>query len=625
VTVYSVTGPDGQVHQFDADSQENAQKAFDWERMNTPAPTGSMMRIPLRAGDGSTQIYEAPSVAEAQKAMTWDQRQAQERISGSTAPVSRAPGDWMGGATDWLKGGPFTATVRGGTGLVDLPERAGDFPRTMISPPLAERYRAAMATPPPDFLGEPVGGGSPGQKLGDAIFRKTGIPEYQAETPFGRTAMATVEGGISGAPFGVGGAIQGAIGGAAGQSVRELAPEWPRLAAIAGVVPSAGTSAYRYFNPEKPPLPPASDLKAIGGAGLDQVRQSPVMMDRGPLQQAALDELSKLSVVGRTKVGDSNTIIENAINQKGDLSFHDLMDLREQFRQVLNDHRATATDKGNPYEVDVAQAMLKRINQHIDNLPMNPGHVTAGTPEEVAATVNTYRKANANYGAGERSLDITGSDRPSGTGGSIMGRTENRTRKTNYSDALDTQIRTYMENDKNTFGWSANDLAALEAAKTGGRVRQAVNAAGSELGGLRGLIYGGGGAGALASMGGGWPALLAAGVPNIAGRVARNIDNALARRDINNVARQVREGSPEYQDRLANMEPNQAAVVRALIPGLLAPPPQPGSVVPASEVPDPQTGLLPPLPGSRTPRLPPGPSPDGRLYSWSDFGRLLGF
>jgi len=212
VTVYSVTGPDGQVHQFDADSQENAQKAFDWERMNSPA--GSMLRVPLRGRDGTTQIYEAPSLSDAQKAMSWDQQQAQSRASGSTAPVSpdaSKTGDALSGAWDWLKGPGLTGAVRGTGSLIDAPNNLFEPARTMIEPDLANRYRQAMG---PGF----------GRKLGDLFFQKTGIPEYQAETTIGRTAMAAIEGGIPGVVAGPAGVALGAAGGALGQGVREILP-----------------------------------------------------------------------------------------------------------------------------------------------------------------------------------------------------------------------------------------------------------------------------------------------------------------------------------------------------------------------------------------------------------------
>jgi len=269
----------------------------------------------------------------------------------------------------------------------------------------------------------------------------------------------------------------------------------------------------------------------------------------------------------------------------------------------------------------------------IETVGGNPSHIVSGTPAEAAEVAQTFKDARANYGAALRSNNISGGLRDEGSGGSIMGAAQNRVEAANsgrnYDNILRSQVRQFMEKDSNRVGFSQAELDALDEARRGGFVRNRLRDVSNVLGGgpsLTSLASGGLGAGAAQLFGGGNLATaLATAAPPVLGAVARGIENNLARRSINAADEQVRMNSPEYRARLANMSPHETAVLQTLMPGLLAPPPQPGSVVPGSEVPDPETGLLPPLPGSRTPRLPPGPTPDGRLYDWRDFGRLLGF
>ena len=599
MTTFTFTGQDLRSYPVEAEDEESAQKAFAefQAHMRNGAPAQTV--YPLRGPDGKSYPVASDSLQNAQKAFADYQRQTAGQDTKPESPDASKTGDALSGAWDWLKGPGLTSAVRGTGNLIDAPNNLFEPARTMLSlpmPELANTYRQAMG---PTF----------GQKLGDAFFRGTGIPEYRATTPIGRTAMAGIEGGIPGALAGAPGVALGALSGAVGQGVREILPGYERTATVAEMLPGVAAAGRRFRN-AGPELPVGKDLRAIGAAGFNEARQSPVTTDRGVMQQIASDELGKLSQTARENAGNALSVIESDINKRtGPVSFNDLMDLRDQFRTVLDETETTGNKPGNPYAYGLARAMLRRIEQHIDNLPMNPGHVVDGTPDQVLAARDTFRKANANWKAGEQSLDITGSDRPRGTGDSIMGRTENRDRNLRYGDRLSGEIVRYMENDDNTFGWSPERLEQLRLAKEGGWGRQAARGVGSALGGLKGLAWGGGaGAGVaaptvLAGTGVGIPAAIAFGAPSAVGYAARLADRGLAKRDINQVARDIRSDSPEYQQRQQDWAASNPSVrgvpfspdtPRPMLTGLLAPQAQPGT----------PTGW---------------PTTDGKEMSWLDY------
>lgn len=115
----------------------------------------------------------------------------------------------------------FTVGVRGLGSLVDFTADPLAIVRTIVSPTLSKLEA--------DF--EP----GPGKRLGDLLFRATGIPETAPETATGRVALAAAEGLAAGGPLGVAGAVAGAAAGAAGEATSELTHS-DRLAAIASLL-----------------------------------------------------------------------------------------------------------------------------------------------------------------------------------------------------------------------------------------------------------------------------------------------------------------------------------------------------------------------------------------------------
>jgi len=165
-----------------------------------------------------------------------------------SAPPAPGPMSWG----DWGRAA-LTAGVRGLGGLADaIPDPLAPL-RRLVSPDL-ERI-------------EQQGAVHPGQMAGNAVFNATGIPEYEPTTPLGRTGMSAAQGAVSGAPFGIGGALLGALGGGAGQATQEATGS-ERLATLAGLVPggAAALAARRAVSRTTPELDAAGVNPTFGQA-----------------------------------------------------------------------------------------------------------------------------------------------------------------------------------------------------------------------------------------------------------------------------------------------------------------------------------------------------------------------
>jgi hypothetical protein len=492
----------------------------------------------------------------------------------------------LGQAGDWLKGPAFSTAVRGAGDFINTmrnPGAALTSPfATLISPEYEKRYQSTLP--------------QPGTELGNAVFGATGVPEYQGQSGPERTLMAGGRGAVANAPFGLLGraasavpAALGAAGSALGQTVREWLPEGPwteRVATAASMAPAAVAGINAATTPRQAEIPTAPELRDTGRAGFQATTASPVNFLRDPLITGARIAARDAYQQGYDPMLMPQTdrlITDRLLNAPAALDFSEFHQIRKALNNIIDSNATTATKAGNPNEVAIATRIRTQLDNYGASLGQDPAHITAGTPAEAAAAAQTFRDALGNYAAASRSNRIGGALRNEGTGGSIMGKAQNLTEAANsgwnYDNTLRSQVRQFMEKDSNLRGFTPEEVDALNAAREGSFARNRLREIANLFGGGGGL-----GMGATASMGGGAGlaafgplGMLAAPIMPALGMLTKATQNNLARRSITAADEAVRMRSPLYQENLQNLPPRDLAVIQSILPGLLAPPAQPGT------------------------------------------------
>jgi hypothetical protein len=494
--------------------------------------------------------------------------------------------------SDWLKGPGFTTAVRGVGDFINMARNPGAALTspfaTLISPEYEKRYQSTLS--------------QPGTELGNTVFNTTGIPEYQGQSGPERTLMAAGRGGIANLPLGfLGGArdvagrmlpaFVGLESGAAGQATRELLPPGPmteRVATLASAAPAVVAGINAATAPRRAEVPSTTELYDRGSRGFDATRASPTEISPYPLQaRTRAAEAQVYQQYDPMMMPQTQRIIQNRIMQGGSLDMNDVINLRKQLTQTIQDNRSSIPGTGNAHEVALATAILRELDDHVANLGNNPAHVTAGTPAEATATATTYQDARANTGAALRSNAITGEllnsqGLPRERG--VMGEAQTAAEKQNapsYDRTLrDTLARFTNPKNPRLGGYIPDEVAALNDAMRGSALRNTLRNIAATLGGkfsAQQAFTGSSGA-ALSHMFGLDPltsAAVGAAVPALGG-AARLGQTALARGEIGRAAETVRMRSPAYEEALRNLPPRDIAVIRSILPGLLAPPTQPG-------------------------------------------------
>jgi hypothetical protein len=435
--------------------------------------------------------------------------------------------------------------------------------RTMVSPSL-ERIESGGK-----FL--------PGRAIGDAFFDLTGIKEYKPASPMGRIGLNTATSFVGGLPLGFWGGLATGAGGAVSQTVRELlAPSEnaERLATAAGFVPGlavsamrgaaapsaqrirdAGTEAYQTAQGFKIDVRPEAVADMANGI-VANLQKKLILNKSAPITHEILSEVAR-GAAAPVAPGDAKLFTIPQI---------------EEIRRGLSDVRADFSNSKT--ERMAAGRAVQGIDQFFDNL--KPEHVLSGAPEDVAAVADTYRQARANWAAAQRSNDLTGELDRGNTG--IFGRAEGRAEAANsgrnFDNLLRQKVASFLEQDKNVYGFSDAEIAALEGLRKGGPVRNASRYIGNLLGGGGGFgqafATGMAGAGAVAAGAGSPKTGLAAAAPLVIGAAAKTLENTLARRNMREVDTMVRQRSPLYQEQaVGGLNARDVAMLRALLPGLL--------------------------------------------------------
>lgn len=222
------------------------------------------------------------------------------------------------------------------------------------------------------------------------------------------------------------------------------------------------------------------------------------------------------------------------------------------------------------------------------------GAVAASPTMDPTRAAEIYRTANANYGAAQRSNDITGALDRATTG--IGERAEARAHASNSGANIDNSIRqrvaSFMQDPQNVRGFSDDEIAALNNVIQGNLAQNTARKVGNVFGGGGGLgqlAAGFGGAligGHIAGAEGG---ALGAMLPTATGVSAKAIENGLARSSLNAADETIRSRSPmadwlgtnqyrvdgQYGGQLPPAFNHYSTVVRALLPGLFNPLPPP--------------------------------------------------
>lgn len=221
-----------------------------------------------------------------------------------------------------------------------------------------------------------------------------------------------------------------------------------------------------------------------------------------------------------------------------------------------------AADFSNPTEQLAAKRAMEQLDQFISR--SDPASVVRGPAEQVGPILSDAR---GNYAAAKRSetlTDLTDAAQLRANAANSGANAGNTTRQ---------RVASLLLNDKQSAGFSPEEMTALRGVNEGGPAANATRTVGNLLAGGRGVgasLLGLGGAVAGASTG--HPELAAAGASlPLAGVVSRELSNVLTERALSQVEKGVRKRSPLYEAmvKASPSEPKlptkSAALVRAML------------------------------------------------------------
>jgi hypothetical protein len=333
---------------------------------------------------------------------------------------------------------------------------------------------------------------------------------------------------------------------AATQAAAVASPVNPAIRAGDRLIPGMAQA----LRPEKPRVPTAQELKAIGVSDINAAKNSGLELTGASiadysrkLQQELFD-----SGVHPTLAGNTFKILKELEDVPAGATFTgaNLQTLRETFSAIAQNFNQNAAK-----DQLAASRVIKGLDQFLPNV--NPSSVVAGNP---AATQKLFDTGRGNFAAAQRSNDITGTLDRATTG--ILERAENRAQAANSGRNLDNTIRSkvasVLEKPKEVSGLSDAEIAALEGVVQGGKGRNAARTVGNWMGGGGGLgqtslgaLLGGGGY----MVGGPVGAVALGSLPFFVGTGARSVANSLAKRDLRGVDELLRTRSPLYEQLMA--------------------------------------------------------------------------
>lgn len=360
-----------------------------------------------------------------------------------------------------------------------------------------------------------------------------------------------------------------------GELAALISPVNPAVRAGDRVIPGALKAGQRPIYP-----PSAPELKAAGEAGYDAARAAGLDISGNAVAEMARGLQSGLQadrgVIAKTAPKTFAILDELANPPRGGVV---TIPGLEAARRGLSD---VALEGGT--EGFAARRAVRGIDDFMSALndralaPSSSG----ATAAEVAATL---RDARGNYAAAQRSNTLTGELDRATTG--ILERAQGRAEATysgrNLDNAIRQRVASLLERPADLSGFSDAEIAALEAVRKGTLPQNALRGLGNFLGGGGGLgqaVTAGMGAAGGGVLGGAPGAVLGAAAPAATGVLAKLLENALAKRSLSGVDEMVRMNSPLFREMLTAQSPiapafgREEAILRTLLPGLLAPPQQ---------------------------------------------------
>lgn len=357
-------------------------------------------------------------------------------------------------------------------------------------------------------------------------------------------------------------------------------------------------------------IPTATELKEAGSAGYNAMRNSGLEIRPNVVVDTAnglMNDLTRRGFGADVAPEVHNILNKVATPPTGGFRTFTTADDLEAIRANLGNSGATAKAQ------EAARRAVGEFDRVLEGLTpkdvvagpsAGPGLLPAGarapvTQQQLDDLANLQRDARANYAASFRANALTGELDKAATGAVERADLQAGAANSglNFDNAMRQQVKALIQNKERVKGFSAEEIQALTDFAEGGSLRNTTRLTSNLLGGgqgLGGLAAGAAGAGVGSQVGGLWGMLLGAGVP-AAGYSLKQLQNALARREIGGIEELVRSRSPLAQTMLGQTpiaQPNlrDVAVMQALMPGLL------GAMQPQNQpVRQPQQGLLGPL------------------------------
>ena len=323
--------------------------------------------------------------------------------------------------------------------------------------------------------------------------------------------------------------------------------------------------------PQRVATPSAKQLKAVGGAGFDEARQSGLEFHPEAVAGMANNLRSALEAKGiiAERAPDTHALLNRltsppaaAPDSRTFSTIDNLMSSREAFAEVARDYGAKGADRL------AATRSIRAIDDFLEN--PRPASIAASGVADPSVVGAIQKAARGNYAAAQRSNTLTGDLDKATTG--ILERAENRAQATN-SGNLDNAIRqrsaSLLEKPREISGYSNAEIAALEKVLQGGPARNAARYVGNPSL-ARQAVTAGLGAVAGGAMGDSTGAAIGAAAPTAIGAFAKMVENWLAKRSLGQADDIVRQNSPLYRSMQAsapravvNLD-RDAAVLRAL-------------------------------------------------------------
>ncbi|MBX5147601.1 hypothetical protein [Rhizobium lentis] len=341
-------------------------------------------------------------------------------------------------------------------------------------------------------------------------------------------------------------------------------PAAPGLRAGEGLIPGVSKSLRKPNKVE----PPSSDvLYAEGKRNFEALRNSDVDYSSGAVKVMAEAVQSKLEKEGfdADLAGKTHKILAKLLSppENSVASIEGLDSARRTFEKIVQNVK-------DPNDQAAASRVIRALDEFIG--AADPASVLGGKAADAA---DALKAASGNFAAAKRSDILNGIDRSPDFGAVPS------TSATNSADAVRQRVASTLLQDKEIFGFSREELAALETIARGSTAQNVTRRIGKFLEGGSGVarmlstaVGGAAGAAASSASGAGTAAsgaALGALVPTVLGQGSKELSNILTSRALSTVDRMVRQRSPLYQATLdaapkeAVRQPKAEALVRALL------------------------------------------------------------